>query len=141
LASADPGNRAFRVADIFLASEMKSPKLAENASRDAEKKKETVPVSADKLAAYAGEYTSEELFVTYVFALNDGKLMLSKIQNGLSGGFLQSTEHWELRPVGTDEFAVDEEGIRFTFSRRANQQITGFVLGAGRSSGITFARK
>jgi CubicO group peptidase (beta-lactamase class C family) len=141
LAGADPESRAFRVADIFLASKMKSPKPVEKAPRGSERKQETVPVSPDQLADFAGDYASEELFATYVLALHDGKLIVSKIQNGLGGGFLQSSEHWQLRPVGKDQFVVDEERIRFTFSRAANQRIVGFVLAAGRSSGITFARK
>lgn len=108
---------------------------------EARKKKETVPVSAEALRSYAGEYTSEELFVTYVLAVDDDKLVLTKIQNGLNGGFLQSTKHWELRSVDKDEFFADQEGITLTVSRGASQQITGFVLGVGRSSGISFSKK
>jgi len=40
----------------------------------------------------------------------NGKLILSKIQNGMGGGFLQTSVHWELRPVGKDEFLADDEG-------------------------------
>jgi hypothetical protein len=98
-------------------------------------------VAADQLANYAGQYSSEELFVTYVLEIADGKLVLNKIQNGLGRGFLQSSLHWELRPVGKEEFVADEEGISLTFSPGANQQITGFVLGVGRSTGISFTRK
>ena len=39
------------------------------------------------------------------------------------------------------EGLADDEGITLTFSRGANQQITTFILGAGRSTGITFTRK
>lgn len=139
LANANPEARAFHVADIFLAAQMKEPKPVEKP--EARKKKETVPVSAEMLRSYSGEYTSEELFVTYVLAVDNGKLALTKIQNSLHDGFLQSTKHWELRPVGKDEFTADEEGINFTFSRGTNREVTGFVLGVGRSSGISFNRK
>ena len=141
LARANPERRALRVADIYLASEMKVPTPATGTDGEERKKKETVLVAADQLASYAGQYSSEELFVTYILDVTNGKLVLTKIQNGMGEGFLQSTVHWELRPVGKEEFVADEEGISLTFSRGANQQITGFVLGAGRSSGITFARK
>src|SRR5438132_6669563 len=141
LANANPERRALRVADILLASEMKGPIPAADAEEHERKKKETVPVAADQLASYAGRYSSEELFATYVLDAASGKLILSKIQNGMGGGFLQTSVHWELRPVGKDEFLADDEGITLTFSRGANQQITTFILGAGRSTGITFTRK
>ena len=139
LANADPESRAFQVADIFLANEMKNPKPVEK--REPQTKKETVPVSSEMLQAYSGEYTSEELFVTYVLTVENGKLILSKIQSGLQGGFLQSTKHWELRPVGKDEFIADDEGVKFAFSRGSDQKVAGFVLAVGRSSGISFQRK
>jgi len=141
LANANPERRAIRVADILLASEMKGPIPAADAEERERKKKETVPVAADQLSGYAGQYSSEELFVTYVLDVTNGKLILSKIQNGVGGGFLQTSAHWELRPVGKDEFLADDEGITLTFLRGANQQITAFILGAGRSAGITFSRK
>jgi CubicO group peptidase (beta-lactamase class C family) len=141
LAHADPARRAQRVADVFLASEMKVPAPAADVDGEKQKKKEPVPVAAEQLAGYAGQYSSEELFVTYFLDVENGRLWLSKIQNGLGGGFLQSSKHWELRAVGKDEFVADEEGIALTFSRGANQQITGFVLGVGRSNGISFTRK
>ena len=140
LANANPENRAEKVADIFLASELKQPKETPKA-RETPAKKETVPVAADVLAQLAGDYSSDELFVTYTLAVENGKLFLAKIRNGLSGGFLQSTKHWELRPIGNDQFRADDEGITITFSRGANRGVKGFVLGAGRSSGIPFERK
>ncbi len=141
LARANPERRALRVADIYLASEMKVPTPATGTDGEERKKKETVLVAADQLASYAGHYSSEELFATYILDVANEKLVLTKIQNGMGEGFLQSTVHWELRAVGKEEFVADEEGISLTFSRGANQQIAGFVLGAGRSTGITFARK
>lgn len=141
VARANPERRALRVADVFLASEMKEPAPVAKADEERQKKKETVPVAADELAKYAGQYASDELFASYFLDVTNGKLELNKIQNGLGRGFLQSTKHWELRPVDKDEFVADEEGIRLVFSRGANQQITGFVLGVGRSTGIAFTRK
>src|SRR5438876_6068574 len=87
LANANPERRALRVADILLASEMKGPIPAADAEEHERKKKETVPVAADQLASYAGRYSSEELFATYVLDAASGKLILSKIQNGMGGGF------------------------------------------------------
>jgi CubicO group peptidase (beta-lactamase class C family) len=140
LANTNPENRAEKVADIFLASEMKQPKGAPK-ERETQAKKETVPVSTDVLASFGGDYSSDELFVTYTLAVENEKLFVAKIRNGLSGGFLQSTRHWELRPIGKDQFRADEEGITVTFSRGAKGEVKGFVLGVGRSSGIPFERK
>jgi len=141
LANANPERRALKVADILLASEMKGPIPAADEEEHKRKKRETIAVTRDQLSSYAGEYSSEELFVTYVLDVANGKLTVSKIQNGMGGGFLQTRANWELRPVGKDEFLADDEGITLTFSRGANQQITAFILGAGRSAGITFRRK
>ncbi|HWZ99609.1 MAG TPA: serine hydrolase domain-containing protein [Candidatus Dormibacteraeota bacterium] len=141
LANADPESHANRVAEIFLASEMKPPKPATDENRENHPKKETVSVSPDILAQYEGEFVSEELFVTYILKIENGKLALHKIQNGLGRGFLQSTHHWELRPVGKEEFVQDEEGINFAFSRDSTGKVSGFVLAVGRSSGIAFSRK
>ncbi len=73
--------------------------------------------------------------------MDSGKLLLARVQNGLNGGFLQSTKHWELRPAANDDFVADDEGITFSFARGAQREVTGFVLSVSRSSGISFQRK
>ena len=91
--------------------------------------------------ALAGDYVSDELFVTYTLSVEKGKLFLAKIKNGASGGFLQATQHFELRPVGNEKFLQDAHGIRLEFVRGPKGEVSGFVLGVGRSSGITFSKK
>lgn len=140
LASANPEERAFRVADVLLAAEMKGPKPSSPPDPEVTKKRETVPMAAETLGQFAGDYSSEELFVTYTLAVENGKLKLARVTNGMRNGFLQSIKNWELRPVAKDEFFVDAEGIKFTFQRNESQQVTGFTLGVGRSSGIEFRR-
>jgi|SRR5579871_424026 CubicO group peptidase (beta-lactamase class C family) len=141
LGNADPEKRATGVADIFLASDLK-PKQEhpENAPTE-HPKPETVPLAPEVLAKYAGDYVSEELFVTYTLAVENGKLCLTKIRNGLGDGFLQATRHFELRPVGKEKFLQEDQGINLVFSRGAQGELNGFVLGVGRSSGISFTRK
>src|SRR5438876_759034 len=87
VARANPERRALRVADVYLASQMKGAAPETAAEAEQRKKKETIPVQADELAGYAGRYSSEELFATYVLDAASGKLILSKIQNGMGGGF------------------------------------------------------
>lgn len=141
LGSADPESRAAKVAEIFLASEMKPKEPAAESAPEKRPKAETLPLSAEVLTQYAGDYVSEELFVTYTLSVENGKLFLAKIKNGMSGGFLQDTQHFELRPVGNEKFLQDAQGIRLEFSRGPKGEVSGFVLGVGRSSGITFSKK
>jgi hypothetical protein len=136
--NAGPEKRALRVADIYLAEEMKEPAAREKEGRRREKK-ETVAVAPEKSAAYAGSFHSEELRATYRLVVEDGKLKLAGIQSG--EGFLHSTQHMELRSVGQDMFVVDDEGLQFAFERGAAGGISGFRLDAGRTKGIAFQRK
>jgi CubicO group peptidase (beta-lactamase class C family) len=141
LGNANPESRATNVADIFLASRLKPKEAAEKPAPEKRAKAETLAVSTELLAQYAGDYASDELFVTYTLSIENGKLFLTKTRNGTSGGFLQATQHFELLPVGSEKFVQDEQGINLTFSRGARGEVTGFVLGVGRSSGISFSRK
>jgi CubicO group peptidase (beta-lactamase class C family) len=141
LGSAGPESRATKVAEIFLASEMKPKEPAAEPASKKQPKPETVPLAGEVLAQYAGDYISEELFVTYTLSVENGKLFLTKIRNGMSGGFLQDTQHFELRPVGNEKFLQDDQGIRLEFARGSKGEVSGFVLGVGRSSGISFSKK
>ena len=137
--NADPDRRALRVADIYLAEEMKEPAPRAREERKREKR-ETVAVPAEKLAAYTGTFRSEELRATYLLAVEDGKLKLKSIQSG--DGFLHSPQKLELRPVGEDVFLVDEEGLEFAFEHpNSSGSASGFRLNAGRTKGLQFLRK
>src|ERR1051326_4814462 len=138
LANANPEKSAHQVADIFLASEMKEPKPAPQTERAKREKKETVSIAAGNLSAYSGNFHSDELNATYKFGISDGKLILQSIQSGDS--FIHSSQHIDLRPVGKDIFAVDEEGLQFTFARDAKGEVSGFQLDAGRTRGLVFQR-
>jgi CubicO group peptidase (beta-lactamase class C family) len=135
--NADPDRRAQRVADIYLADVMTEP-AKKNDDEKRPQKQVTVEVPAEKLAAYAGAFRSEELRATYSFGVENGKLILIGIHGG--DGFIHSPRHLELRPVGQDVFVVDDEGLRFAFARGGQGSPTGFQLDAGRTKGIAFAR-
>jgi CubicO group peptidase (beta-lactamase class C family) len=141
LGNADPEARATKVADIFLASQMKPAETAKDSAPENRQKAETVAMSAEILSQYAGNYVSDELFVTYTLSVENGKLFLTKTRNGANNGFLQSTQHFGLRPISNEKFLQDDQGISFAFSRGTKGEVTGFVLGVGRSSGISFVRK
>jgi hypothetical protein len=135
--NAGPEKRAHRVADIYLGDAMKEP--AGHEEKEQRKKKDSVPVPAEKLTEYTGSYRSEELRATYQFATDDGKLVLKSIQSG--DGFLSSPQKLALRPVGQDSFVVDDEGLEFLFERGRSGNVNAFRLDAGRTKGIEFQRK
>jgi CubicO group peptidase (beta-lactamase class C family) len=139
LANANPEKRAYEVADIFLAEEMKEPKPAREADFEKREKKPTVVLAAEKLSAYSGHFRSEELLATYTIGIKDGKLMLQDIQEG--NGFMHSPQHLTLRAAGPETFEGDEEGLEFVFQRDGSGNVWGFTLDAGRTRGLTFQRK
>jgi hypothetical protein len=139
LANANPEKRAHQVADLFLAGEMKEPRPATEPDFEKREKKPTAALEAGKLQAYSGQFRSAELLATYSFAVQDGKLMLQNIQGG--DGYLSSSQHLILRPVGPDTFAVDEEGLEFAFQRDGSGNVLGFTLDAGRTKGLNFQQK
>jgi CubicO group peptidase (beta-lactamase class C family) len=138
LGNAGPEKRALRVADIYLAEAMREPAVREKEDKKREKK-ESIAVPAEKLAAYAGNFGSEELRAVYRLGVEDGKLMLKSMQSG--NGFLHSPQHLVLRPAGADTFVVDEEGLQFAFEHDGSGIVSGFRLDAGRTKGIEFRRK
>ena len=129
LANANPEKRAHQVADIFLTSAMKEPAPAKAHDPEKREKKATVPLGADKLAAYSGKFRCDELVATYLFEVKDGKLMLKSIQNG--DGFIRTDQNLTLRPVAPDVFVEDEEGLEFDFRRTATGEVNEFHLDAG----------
>jgi CubicO group peptidase (beta-lactamase class C family) len=86
------------------------------------------PAAAD-LAQYAGAYVSEEIDPLYRIVLQDGTLKLSRLKH--------KTE--TLRPTVRDVFTGDIGTVRFT--RNSTQQISGFLLNAGRVRNFRFTRK
>lgn len=139
LANANPEKRAHQVADIFLTSAMKEPAPAKTQDPEKREKKATVPLGADRLAAYSGKFRCDELVATYLFEVKDGKLMLKSIQNG--DGFIRTDQNLMLRPVAPDVFVEDEEGLEFDFRRVATGEVNEFHLDAGRTKGLVFTRK
>ncbi|MGB2644993.1 MAG: serine hydrolase domain-containing protein [Candidatus Acidiferrum sp.] len=90
---------------------------------------EPLQISAEKLAQYAGEYTSAELQATYRFAVKDGKLTLA----------VNWQEPAVLEPTIVDEFQ-GPFGAAIVFKRDAAGRITGCDLFAGRVRNIAFVK-
>jgi hypothetical protein len=96
---------------------------------------ELVAPSPAELAAYAGEYSSDELAATYRFEVRDGHLWLRI-----------NSRRWEqLDPTVHDEFIPHirepADARIITFLRNENGQVIGLSAEYYRVSGIRFAKK
>jgi CubicO group peptidase (beta-lactamase class C family) len=137
---AAPTRRAHQVADIYLGGMMK-PKEEKKAAEHQVAEKKEIPLTGEKLRAYAGDYWSSELGVAYRLGIADGKLKVVSILDG--GGFVHTST---LPPDGfaatsQDEFSLMRMGVKIHFERDSNQTISGFKLDAGRTLGMIFTRR
>jgi len=137
---ANPTRRAHQVADIYLGSMMKPKEEKKAAERETAEKKE-IPLSAEQLRAYTGDYWSGELGVTYRVGIVDGKLKIVGLVD--AGGFLQtSTVPADgFAAMGQDEFSLTKRGITIHFVRDVTGATKGFKLDAGRTLGMNFTRR
>jgi CubicO group peptidase (beta-lactamase class C family) len=88
-----------------------------------------IDASADKLAQYAGEYTSDEVQATYRLYVEKGKLTLA----------VNWQDPFVMEPTVRDEFQ-GPDGSAIVFRRDAEGHITGFDAFAGRVRNIFFTR-
>ncbi len=82
-----------------------------------------------QLAEFAGAYVSEEIEPVYRLAVQDGKLTLTRLKSKPD----------PLRPQVQDVFTGQIGTIRFV--RDDHQQVSGFILDAGRIQGFQFTRR
>jgi CubicO group peptidase (beta-lactamase class C family) len=137
---AAPTRRAHQVADIYLGSMMRPKEEKKAVEHEAAEKKE-ITLTGEKLRAYAGDYWSSELGVTYRLGTVDGQLKVESMLDG--GGFAHTST---LPPDGfaatsQDEFRLMKMGVTIHFERDSNQAISGFKLDAGRTRGMIFTRR
>jgi CubicO group peptidase (beta-lactamase class C family) len=140
-ADGNPSRRANQVAEIYLGSLMKEkpPKKDDDDDEDRKTRPE-VTLPPAELAAFAGDYSSEELGVTYRLAIANGKLTVAAI---LNAGIPRSNDlaGKQIVPVAKDEFElIGDEPINLKFTRDAAGHPASFALDTGRTTGITFVR-
>jgi CubicO group peptidase (beta-lactamase class C family) len=135
----NPEKRAEQVADIYLASLLKS-KDSKKEEREKPKRKAEISVPAQDLTAIAGAYWSEELAVTYQLAIKDGKVTLEQVLGSGAMPRSSSLQGTVLVPVAKDEFDAPSAGLTFHFQRGAAGLLSSFTLDAGRSRGMLFKR-
>ena len=85
--------------------------------------------TATQLAEYTGAFVSQEIDPVYRLSLQDGKLTLIRLKH----------KPETLWPAMRDAFVGEIGTLRFT--RDANQQVSGFILDAGRVQNLQFTRK
>ncbi|MGC1784008.1 MAG: serine hydrolase domain-containing protein [Acidobacteriaceae bacterium] len=96
--------------------------------------------SPAEIAAFAGDYYSEELGVIYRLKVQDGKLSLVAISqpNGIPRTGLPMPN--PMRPTVRDEFELSSLGLRAHFLKDANHDAIGFDLQEARAGGVLFLR-
>jgi CubicO group peptidase (beta-lactamase class C family) len=91
---------------------------------------ERLQLSAEQLAAYAGNFYSPELDIVYALSVKDGKLWFDLDDEGPQ----------ELTAMFGETFENPDYGA-FTFTRNASGQVTGFTLQSGRVRNLAFVRQ
>src|SRR5712664_1057399 len=140
LGNARPSNRAQRVADIYLAGVMRPKEEKKKESEEDERQKVEIRLAEEQVREYRGDYSSDELRVSYRLEAAEGKLKLAiGLPSGAFGSLGNSPQDY-LRATGTDEFQFGDTGIAIHFQRNAEHRVTGFMLDAGRTRGLIFVR-
>ena len=90
---------------------------------------DTVSLTAEERAAYAGEYHSDEVDATYKLYVESGELWLK----------MRNKPATPLTPLAKDQF--EAAGNRFNFERDASGKVSRFGLDAGRAANVHFVKK
>jgi CubicO group peptidase (beta-lactamase class C family) len=136
----NPSRHANQVAEIYLGSLMKENPPKKDDDDEDRKPRPQISVSPAELASFAGDYSSDELGVTYRLVFTSGKLTVSAI---LAAGIPRSNDlaGKQIVPVAKDEFElIGDEPINLKFTRDSAGHPASFALDAGRTTGITFVR-
>src|SRR6267143_3888456 len=141
LGSARPSNRAHRVADVYLASLMKSKEMRKEAEEKREKERKLISPTAEQLRRYQGDYWSEELGVAYRLGIVDGKLKIMALLDATGTAHNGNLPTNAFEATSTDNFEMNEERITIHFERDQHEGVNGFTLDAGRTRGMIFTRK
>ena len=141
LGSANPSSRAQRVADVYLANLMKPREAKKGLEPVSSKAKNLIPLTAEQLKSYQGDYWSEELGVTYRLGIVDGKLKVAALMDAAGAPHASSLPADAFEATEADHFAMYEAHIWIQFERDEQQSVKGFTLDAGRTRGMIFTRK
>lgn len=136
---ANPSLRIKRIADIYLASLMKEKKP--DADDADSKPRPAIPIPAQELLPFAGDFWSEELGVAYRFQVLSNTLTLNAILGSGSIPRSSDLEGKPLVPVGKDEFELPAATLVFRFQRDSTGAPVSFILDSEDASGMIFRRQ
>lgn len=125
--TADAAGMARRVSDVVLGAKFTKPVPASTRATAAQAG-QTVPLSADALAAFAGRYHSDELEATYVLDATSTALVARRPRG----------ETDTLRAVGEGAFRGAGYSLKFTPTPGGQRA---FTFDNGRARGIEFVRE
>jgi CubicO group peptidase (beta-lactamase class C family) len=139
---ANTTRRTHQVADIYLGSQMKPKEEKKEAGRERETaEKKEIPMTAEQLRAYAGDYWSEELGVTYRLGVVEGKLKVVSLLDGSGFKHAVTLPNNSFGATARDEFELGKTPVLIRFQRDSHEAISGFELDAGRTRGMIFTRR
>ena len=131
LGAINPGPLAEQVADVYLGSRMGPAPTRQVAGRRRDVTQAAVPtLGASELAAYIGDYYSDEVDATYHIAVSDGGLVLSA----------HHVATQRLASTGSDTFRT-ANGLTLHFEKDSGVTPAAFTVEAGRVRNIRFARR
>ncbi|HKW48553.1 MAG TPA: serine hydrolase domain-containing protein [Gemmatimonadaceae bacterium] len=132
LGSINPGPLAEQVADVYLGSKMGPAPIRQVAGRrPREVSQAALPaLGPSELAAFIGDYYSDEVDATYHIAVADGALTLTA----------HHVPSQKLTASGPDSFRT-ANGLTLHFERSSGAAPTSFTVEAGRVRNIRFARR
>ncbi len=127
-ADANPSQLSRRVAEVYLGDRMEAREPRGQRAPRAQPP-DMVELSDVALAAFAGEYYSEELDVVYRLSVagDSGRI-----------AYQVGSRRGSARPIGND--VLWSNNLRFRFERDAAGAITGFQIDAGRVKNLRFTR-
>jgi CubicO group peptidase (beta-lactamase class C family) len=136
----DPEKRADKIAELFLAPRMNSSERKQDDSEEIKNRPE-VALASGELQQYPGAYFSSELGVTYSFQTAGGKLKFAAILAGNCGAPRSFDSQDKLFTyVGNGEFEMPGSDVLIRFTPAKSGPPENFILDAGRTKGILFAR-
>jgi CubicO group peptidase (beta-lactamase class C family) len=141
LGTANPSKRAHEAADIYLASSLKPKQEKKKEEEESRKKKDSFKLTEEQIQAYTGDYWSEELGVAYRLGVADGTLKVLKVTDAAGLPRLNGSSQDGLRATGMDEFEAVGTPATIHFKRDDRGAVKRFILDAGRTKGMIFARR
>jgi CubicO group peptidase (beta-lactamase class C family) len=128
--SIDAKARAFEIADIYLASQLRPETARTEEPARPQRPSGAPPSPPADLAAFAGEYYSDELDAAYRFVLEGGQLKV-KFRHVIDA---------PLAPAGGDDFRI-YGALPVHFARDARGRVVSVTPQAGGARDIVFTRR